>query len=237
MTRVLTIRHDGHVPSEPCTLPIHVVGGGGVGSHVVELLARMQLGEPGITLYDGDIVEAHNPPSQQFIAEHIGQYKVHALCAQAKIWSDDKIPFYANPKMVTAPIAFTGIVYLCLDSMAARREIMRQSLFNNKAVSLVIETRMDATLAGVYLLDPNNISHQACWESTWFSDEDADNKRGCNGHYAIPTATSMTANLAVQQMLNYFGPAGVTSTPNVLMLNLVQWRTTTRLWPKELLTE
>ena len=216
---------------------MHIVGGGGVGSHVVELSARMQLGEPGITVYDGDIVEAHNPPSQQFTAEHIGQHKVHALCAQAKIWSDGQIPFYAIPSMVTAPVDFTGIVFLCLDRMVPRRTIMRESLFNNPKVSLVIETRMDATLACVYLLDPNNLSHQACWESTWFSDEDADNKRGCNGHYAIPTATSMTANLAVQQMLNYFGPEGALSTPNMLMLNLVQWRTTTRIWPKELLTD
>ena len=237
MTQVVTIRHDGLVPNEVRQSPFHIVGGGGVGSHVVQLLARMQLGLSGVTVYDGDIVEAHNPPSQQFTGEHIGQHKVQALCAQARIWSDDQIPFFPVAEMVTKQIACKGIVILCLDSMQSRRDIMRQSLFNNPDVSLVIETRMDATFACVYLLDPNNTSHQACWESTWYSDEDAENKTGCNGHYAIPTATSMTANLAVQQMLNYFGPEGETSTPNVLMLNLVHWRTTTRLWPKELLTE
>lgn len=237
MNRLIrTIRHDALIPEILRTTPIHVVGVGGVGSHVVELLARMQLGQPGITIYDGDSVETHNPPSQQFTRNHVGMLKVEALAQQARVWSDDQVSFAVSPQMVEHKTAFSGIVFLCLDSMQARRTIFSQSLFSNPDVKLVIETRMDATLAEVFLVDPCNAIHEEFWKAYWFPDDKAENSVGCGGHYAIPTATSMTANLAVQQLINYFSEGGQDTTPNQLMLNLRTWKVTATLWPKEDLT-
>ena len=234
MPIINTLRHDGITPEILYTTPIHVIGTGGVGSHVVELLTRMQLARPGLYLYDGDVVEAHNPPNQQFTREHIGQSKVSALAKQAAVWSDDQVPLHANFGMVTEPLSLSGIVFLCLDSMAARRSICEQSLFKNSAVKLVIETRMDASLAEVWIFDPNNTVHEQCWLTYWFPDSEAENEVGCGGHYAIPTATSMTANLAVQVLLNHFKEPQPSPTPNRLRLNLRDWRLDTKIWPTTL---
>lgn len=232
MSQVETRRHDGITPSILYSTPMHVIGVGGVGSHVVEL-TRMQLGKRGITLYDGDIVEAHNPPSQQFTRDHIGLPKVEALRMQAEIWSDGNVPIHTNFDMVKEPIPLAGIVFLCLDNMQARKDICKQSLFSNKDVLLVAETRMDASVAEVWMFNPNNSAHEKWWLHYWYPDEDAQNEVGCGGHYAVPTATSITASMAVQAVINYFRLETQELIPNRVRLNLRTWGSTTRTWPTE----
>ncbi len=233
MTIIPTVRHDGLTPMILYETPIHVIGVGGVGSHVVELLCRMQLGRPGLHLYDGDVVEAHNLPNQQFTLGHLGQHKVQAAAAQASVWSGEQVRVVTHPDHVTGRIPLHGIVFLCLDSMAARRQICEQSLFGNSAVSLVLETRMDASTASVVVFDPSNPVHQECWLGYWYPDEETENQAGCGGHYAIPTAASTTANLAVQALLNHYRTSW-DETPNRIRLELARFELNTKFWPKML---
>lgn len=228
-----TRRQEGYLPTALNELTIYVVGNGGVGSHVVQLVSRMRIGNNGLLLFDGDVVEAHNIPNQQFLPEHIGQKKVTALHEQVQKWSNEAILVTAIADYVTDRVDFKGVVFLCLDSMDARRSIMRTSILGNPNIQLVIETRMDAGLVEVFIFDPKINVHCVLWEAHWFPDSAAENLAGCNGHIAIPTATSMTADVAVQLLINHFRNQ-TEQDPNHLRLNLHTWKLATDVWPTTL---
>jgi molybdopterin/thiamine biosynthesis adenylyltransferase len=191
----------------------------------------MQVGQS-VTIYDGDHVEAHNPTSQQFTRSHIGQNKAECLVNQATEWSDEQIEYRAVPRMVEDTAPLQGHVFLCLDNMATRLNIMKHSVFSQPDVDLVVETRMDATVSQVFAFNPNTQAHQVIWRQFWFSDEDAENQLGCNGPIAIPTATTITGSLAVQQLLNYYKQPGRFNHHVTLNLNTMHART--RSWPDTL---
>ena len=86
MRTISTIRHDELLPRQLVMSPIHLIGCGGVGSHVAMMLAKMQVGEAGMHLYDDDTIEAHNPPNQAFERHHIGKPKVAALAEHDPIF-------------------------------------------------------------------------------------------------------------------------------------------------------
>lgn len=231
MPQVDLKRHFGHIPQQLYQEPIHVIGAGGVGSAVVALLARMQVGQC-VTIYDGDHVEAHNPPSQQFTRSHIGQNKAEVLAREAKEWSDEQVPFIAHPHMVESAIPLQGMVILCLDKMLPRLNIMQDSIFGNPEIDVVVETRMDATMCQVFIFDPKCEAHQTIWKDYWFPDEEAENQLGCSGPIAIPTATTITAGLAVQQLLNYWKQP--TEIQHRISLNLTTMNATGSQWPSKL---
>src|SRR6185436_215746 len=69
-----TLRHDSVLDWRTFTQPIHVVGVGGIGGSVVELLLRYGLGVRNeIHVWDDDIVEAHNTPNQVYLPSHVGR--------------------------------------------------------------------------------------------------------------------------------------------------------------------
>lgn len=226
-------RHEGLIPRHLFTTPTHICGCGGVGSHVGEQIARMGLARTGLHLYDGDVVESHNLPNQQFLTRHLGLSKVTGLAEQVSEWSGGRTPAFPHPQMVTEPIDCSGIVFLCLDNMAARKRIFEQSLWGNANVRLVIETRMDALSSVVYAVDPNNTAHRTLWESYWFPDEAAVNLAGCGGHFAIPTTVAITAMIAVQMMLAYSSGKGERR-HNQVVFDASSFKTTAKRWPDNL---
>lgn len=232
MTRIDVKRHRDLIPPQLYELPMTVIGVGGVGSHLVEFLARMLIGSQHRYI-DGDTVEAHNPPNQQFLAEHIGRPKVQALAEQADVWADRRLSIGTLRQYVTEPLDLTGVVFLCLDRMADRRNICEQSLFGNDRVPIALETRMDASVAEVWVFDPNNPVHRDCWLEYWYPDDETENETGCGGHYAVATAASATAVLAVQSLINHYRN-GWQETPNRTRLDLRTMELTTKFWPTTL---
>ena len=61
------------VDVEKLSIPIHIIGNGGIGSWVSLLLCKM--GCSNIHLYDEDTVEEHNIASQFFKLEDLGKEK------------------------------------------------------------------------------------------------------------------------------------------------------------------
>lgn len=232
MRHLDTKRHRDLIPAELYSLQVTVVGLGGVGSHVAELLARMQLGSCHRYI-DGDVIEAHNPPNQQYLRDHIGLYKADALAEQARVWSDDQLPISVSTEYVRNKIDLSGVMLLCLDRMIDRKDICLHSLFENEQVPIVLETRMDASTAEVWVFDPNNPVHRTCWLEYWYPDTEAENEAGCGGHYAVATAASATALLAVQSLVNHYRTSW-DETPNRTRLDLRTMRLETKFWPKTL---
>lgn len=231
MQRITTIRHDALIPPPLRTLPIHLIGCGGVGSHVAMMLAKMQVGT-GLWLYDDDVIEPQNPPNQAFGPEHIGQPKVEALLSQVRGWSDGTLWCATHQSRITTLYTLSGIVFLCVDSMEARKTIMESSILGNPAISLVVETRMDAKLAMAFIFDPNQAVHQKLWKRSWYPDAVTESIAGCGGHLSVITAVMQTAVVAVQGAMNHFHAP--TEAANHVQLNLETWKLTTRTWPLSL---
>lgn len=200
-----TKRHDDLFDKTAFDLPVHIIGTGGVGSHVAYELAKLGVGtndSAHVRFYDGDIIEAHNIANQAYDLEHIDGPKVIALADQFMKWSGGiaAAPLHGY---ITGQIELQGIVFLCLDSMQARKDICQGSLWRNKDVSLVVDPRMDADSAVVFTIDPNNEDHIEFWEDRWFPDDEAQNQAGCGGHLSVITTVTITAALAVHQLIAF----------------------------------
>ena len=124
---------------EDCNGRIHIIGCGAIGSHVAEQLVRYGLTK--ITLYDFDIVEAHNIANQMFTQEDLGKTKVQAVAdylvkINPDVASDIKLvdKGYTGQKL-------SGYVFLCVDNIDLRREIA-ESCKGNTFVKGMFDFRM-----------------------------------------------------------------------------------------------
>jgi molybdopterin/thiamine biosynthesis adenylyltransferase len=224
-----TKRHDALFKKEEFTLPVHLIGTGGVGSHVAYELAKLGVGfHNEIHLYDGDTIESHNIANQAFEVGQIGMQKALAL-SDRYVDLSGGATVHAHPSFVTERITLSGVVFLCLDSMEARKKICQGSLWRNTAVPAVIDTRMDAATAVAYTIDPNNEEHIERWEERWFPDEEADNLAGCGGHLSVITAVAMTASIAVQQFIGFAAKRNI-ATANYFRLSLDSWESCAEHW-------
>lgn len=227
-----TKRHDALFDKETFALPITVVGLGGVGSHVVQQLAKLGIcthKDNVLNLWDGDVIEPHNVPNQLYHPHEVGRHKADVLCEHFAEASGGKRAC-VHPHYVREAIPLRGVVILCLDSMAARKQICETSVWKNPDVKLLIETRMDARYVVVHAVDPNNEKHIEKWNDYWFPDEDAENEAGCGGHLSVITTVLMTAAVAVEQFRVFAASSSAESMPNRIRINLKTWETAATVW-------
>ena len=176
---------------------IHVVGAGAIGSHFIDTIASMGINN--ITVYDFDTVEAHNLPNQVYCIDDIGTLKVDALKRHIK----RKIGYdihAVNEKVEKLP-NLSGILVLCPDSMAARREIFASARMNRK-VSWVIDVRMGIDSGRIYFFDPCNKLHIGRWlnpNDAGYDDSKAQ-ESPCTLR-AISTTAKVLAGLAAHRII------------------------------------
>lgn len=178
------------------TETVHIVGCGGLGSNLAWLVAR--LGRTALTLYDGDTFAPHNLGNQACGRDDIGRNKAEALAGHigAAIGSQVR----AVPSFVGERVPFAGIVFVCVDSMAARKTVMA-SVFGNASVAYAFEARMDASRCVVYSFDPNDALQADLWRHYWHPDDEAQNEAlACGG----PLPVSYTPLLAACIMAESF---------------------------------
>lgn len=224
-----TKRHDDLFDKRQCTLPVHVVGVGGVGSHVARLLAKLGVGEYGpVHVWDGDKIEPHNVSNQAYDPADIEAQKAEATQRHFKRRSGVEI--MAHAEFVTKRIPFSGIVFLCLDDMDVRRDICEKSIWRNMDVPLLIETRMDAAHAQTHTLDPRDERHIGIWNLRWYPQSEVDNLMGCGGPLSVITAVEMTAVIAVQQFIHWSNQRSLENIVNEIEIDLVTWEIKTRIW-------
>jgi molybdopterin/thiamine biosynthesis adenylyltransferase len=127
--------------------PIHIIGVGAIGSRLAELLVR--LGFDNLTVYDFDTVEDANITNQLYTYPDIGELKTKAL---------SKHLYSINPNLqLIAKDRYTdqrleGAVFLCVDSMNLRKEIVLFN-FDNQKIDLIFDIRMRLTDAQAYAAD------------------------------------------------------------------------------------
>lgn len=131
---------------------VNVVGCGAIGSHIAEQLAR--IGVSKIHLWDFDTVESKNIANQMFFADQINMAKVDAVEDTVKRINPD-IAVVKHGKGLHAPYVLSGYVFLCVDSIGLRREIVEANRFN-PSVKAFFDFRMRLTDAQTYYADRTN---------------------------------------------------------------------------------
>lgn len=189
---------------EMCRERLHIIGCGAVGSTVAENLARFGLTK--ISLYDFDIVEAHNIANQMFTQEDVGRSKVHAL-ADALLRINPEIkPDIRLYNQGYSTQRLSGYVFLCVDNIDLRRQIS-SSLRGNGFVKAVFDFRMRLTDAQHYAADwsdPRMVD--SFLQSMAFSHEEAQQSTpvsACNMTLSVvPTVRTLCA-LGVSNFINF----------------------------------
>lgn len=163
--------------SDKVKAPIQIIGCGAIGSHVAEQLTR--LGCDNIHLWDFDTVEAKNVANQMFLDSDIGSRKVDAVEAMMKA-INPQINVTKHPKGIMPPYIVNGHIFLCVDNIDLRREIITANVNNPYAIGFH-DFRMRLTDAQYYyaarndsaavdnLLKSMNFSHDEAKEATRIS--------------------------------------------------------------------
>lgn len=147
----------------------HIVGCGAIGSSVAMQLVR--LGADNFYLYDFDKVEIPNIGVSQYNEQDVGLPKVRALINHMKRVNVmikvegiiDRFRTYEGSK--------EGILILGLDSMKARRDIVKMLVKCPHKPKIVIDGRMGAEHYQQYIY--NNIT-MSQYDKNWYSDDESD---------------------------------------------------------------
>lgn len=160
--------------------PIHVIGCGAVGSHVA--MALVQMGCQNIHLWDFDYVEAKNITNQFFRHKDISTEKVIAL-ADILIEKDPSIKLFLHKEGIKSPFIVNGYVFLCVDNIDLRREIVLANQYNPNCIAF-FDFRMRLTDAQHYFAARDDMAQmKALLCSMSFSHEEAAEatpKSACN---------------------------------------------------------
>lgn len=134
--------------------PINIVGCGAIGSHLAEELIR--IGVTSLHLWDFDMVEPHNITNQMFFATQIGMSKVDAVEQLCTMINPD-VKITKHSEGIKPPYALSGIVFLCVDNIDLRREIVKQNQYNPN-VSAFFDFRMRLTDGQCYFGSTQELS-------------------------------------------------------------------------------
>lgn len=182
----------------------HIIGCGSVGSTVAELLVRLGLTD--ISLYDFDTVSAHNIANQMFFESDIGRLKVDAvndmLCA---INPEAKDGIKLCPDGWKPGMSLSGYVFLCVDNIDLRREIVTSNKFNQSIIAVFdFRTRLEdaqhyaADWKNPYmiknLLNSMDFSHEEAKASTPVT--------ACNVEMGVAPTVRMICNVGVANFMN-----------------------------------
>lgn len=226
-----TRRHDALFDKRSCTMPINIIGAGGIGSHVAQMLAKLGVGEYGpVYAWDGDKIEPHNLANQAYDLRDVAEHKVVALQKRFKEWSGAAIQVRAE--FIRSHVPLAGVVFLCVDDNDVRKEICERSIWNNPDVQLLIEARMGASYIIVHMLDPNDQKHVETWNIYWHPHAEAENAGGCGTTNSVINTATATASFAVELFKQWSKRKDIEGLTNQVRFNMSTFECVARTWPR-----
>ena len=178
---------------------IHLIGAGGIGSHV--LLALIELGATEVHVWDDDIVEAHNRPNQfVYTATDIGRLKVEGMVrfVERQAFAMRVIP---HQERVTESTELSGIIVSGVDSMMSRKSIWQAVLASAGYIHTYVDGRIGDELVHMLTVDPCEPVMVERYEKTLLDEGDIPD-RGCttreNPHSALAVASMVSINLTLR---------------------------------------
>lgn len=154
------------VSRDDLTVPITIIGAGGVGSPICFALAKM--GCQKITVFDHDVIADHNLPNQFYRLTDSGKPKVHALKEIVKEFSGLAIEI-KQEKYVSQKLS--DIVICSVDSMSERRKIWEKIRWKPQ-IFLFIDARMGAEVCRIYTVKPTDPDDVRFYEGNLYSDSE-----------------------------------------------------------------
>lgn len=146
-----------------------VIGAGGIGSLFTVMAGKLGLGE--ITIYDDDMVEAHNLPNQFFDMKDIGVPKVNSLGSTVDRFTIADV--IERDERVDADTRLSGLIVSGVDSMAARKDIAQAVHASRFAVPRYWDARIGGEKILIFSVNPRDPQEWRDYEKTLYSDEDA----------------------------------------------------------------
>ena len=183
----------------------HIIGCGSVGSTVAELLVR--LGITDISLYDFDTVSAHNLANQMFNNDDIGRPKVEAVADMlCRINPEVKDTLKLFPEGWTEKCRLGGYVFLCVDNIDLRREIVTKNRFN-QAIKATFDFRTRLEDAQHYAADWGDVATiDNLIKSMDFSHEEAKASTpvtACNVEMGVAPTVRIICSYGVANFMNF----------------------------------
>ena len=170
-------------------IPITVIGAGAVGSFTTLALAKS--GAERITVWDDDIIEAHNLPNQWYRLADLGRKKVDALREIVLDMTGVLIDIQAH-RFVGSPAA--EVTLCCVDSMDVRIDLWKSLM---PRPNLYIDARMGAEVGKVHCVGLFN----SWYEDTLYPSSQA-YRAPCTAKATMYCASGLSAFI-VSQVANY----------------------------------
>lgn len=181
------------IPVEVLGKPISVIGCGAIGSFLVLQLVKM--GFTNVTVWDPDEVSVENMSCQFFRFKDIGVNKATALRALVEDFTGVRVTAHPAAWDSSHASETTGVVISAVDCMDVRRliyETVQNACFK---VTHIIDPRMSAEFAAMYVINPFDPKDQATYEKTLYSNEDAVQER-CTAKSTVYTANLLSGMCA-----------------------------------------
>ena len=187
-----------------CKGRCHIIGCGSVGSTVAENLAR--LGITKFTLYDFDVVEAHNITNQMFVNSDIGKEKVDAVADIITAINPDASKDIKICRKGYVNQTLNGYVFLCVDNIDTRRDIVEKSK-GNRSIKAMFDFRTRLEDSQHYAADWSNskdienllaqmqFTHEEAHEATPVS--------ACNVELCVAPTVRMLCSTGVANFMNF----------------------------------
>lgn len=185
-------RQSDIVPPGSLDFHVTIIGIGGIWSPVALALAKM--GCPRLTLYDPDLVEAHNLPNQLYRLHDVGRPKVEALADLLREFAGVEV---RPVQEIVSDQRLTGVVISGVDSMASRKGIWNGSIRYRASVPLYVDARMGAQVCRVLTVRPADPDDIFRYEATLYSDSEA-TEDPCTAQAIIYTTLGVASLVANQ---------------------------------------
>lgn len=160
-----------------------------------------RLGVRNLHLWDDDTVASHNIANQLFELLDVGRLKVEALAEHIEA-TTGLVPT-VHAERIERPVTLGKVVFLAVDTMAARKAIFKGSLHLKFTTDLVVESRMGAEELRVYGFNPRDRGSVAAWEAT-LSDDSHTVENACRTRTTVGATAGITAGLAVHRFLQWY---------------------------------
>lgn len=198
--------------------PIHIIGVGAIGSRVAEILVR--LGFDNLKVYDFDIVEDANVTNQLYTHFDVGQLKIDALTNHL-IQINPQIDVSKNERYVNQTL--DGAVFLCVDSIELRRDIVMRALLNTK-IDVMFDMRMRLTDGqGYAAIWHDKTQVETLLNTMMFDDKDDLTPVSVCGTTLSVAPTILT--LVSMQVMNFIGYIKNKTVKQVIFLDLMEYQT------------
>lgn len=138
---------------------VTIIGAGGIGSWVC--LGLLKTGFKQIEVWDGDVIEAHNIPNQDFNIEEVSRNKAFALASRNKLITP--VELYWNGETLNA-----DIIVIAVDNMETRKQIVE-----TQRASLIIDGRIGGEIVKVVSVSMVDFESKQFYLDSWYPSADA----------------------------------------------------------------